>query len=46
VGSAYFKSYKRPELPVTLLKANQETREFNDYFYDPPESAACACIIL
>eukprot|EP00568_Trieres_chinensis_P017946 CAMPEP_0183322092 /NCGR_PEP_ID=MMETSP0160_2-20130417/70705_1 /TAXON_ID=2839 ORGANISM="Odontella Sinensis, Strain Grunow 1884" /NCGR_SAMPLE_ID=MMETSP0160_2 /ASSEMBLY_ACC=CAM_ASM_000250 /LENGTH=400 /DNA_ID=CAMNT_0025489181 /DNA_START=218 /DNA_END=1420 /DNA_ORIENTATION=+ len=46
-STAYFKKYKRPMMPVSMLKAGQETPAFNDHFYDPPENAACcACNIM
>lgn len=44
-SNAYFKSYKRPLLAVTLLKSGQETSEFLEYFYDAPADTGCSCTI-
>mmetsp|Transcript_11683 Transcript_11683/g.20322 ORF Transcript_11683/g.20322 Transcript_11683/m.20322 type:complete len:403 (-) Transcript_11683:430-1638(-) len=44
-SATYCKKYKRPHLPVTLLKSGQETSEFNDFFYDAPKESTCGCII-
>ena len=45
-SNVYFRKYRRPLLPVTILKAGQETVSFNTHFYDSQEKAKCACIIL
>lgn len=45
-SSEYFKDYKRPLLPVTLLKAsNPRPAAFEDCFYNAPESQSCCAIL-
>lgn len=43
----YIKSYKRPELAVTMVKCGQETKTFEDFFYDAPVKGCCdSCAIM
>jgi len=35
---SYIEKHKRPELPLTILKAGFETARFNNFFYDGAES--------
>ena len=36
-SNAYFRKYRRPLLPVTILKAGQETVSFNTHFFEQEE---------
>jgi hypothetical protein len=40
---SYFKSYRRPVLPLTIIKEKQETDGFQKLFVDT--SAGCQCVI-
>ena len=35
--NTYFRKYRRPLLPVTILKAGQETVSFNTHFFEQEE---------
>ena len=36
-SNAYFRKYRRPLLPVTIMKAGQETVSFNTHFFEQEE---------
>lgn len=41
----YFKTYRRPIMPLTMVKERMECEEFRRHVYDQAETG-CACIIL
>lgn len=48
-SSEYFRIYKRPLLPVTLVKEGTNLKAFENHFYDPEESTfcdTCACSVM
>lgn len=42
-SSIYFKDFKRPLLPVTILKQGQASTNFDEVFYDAPPPACFCC---
>jgi len=45
MAQRYFKDYRRPQMPVSVLKERMENAGFQEYMSDDVESS-CACVIL